>query len=128
MRLFIDGTEYDGDASVSEKRIEVSITADISSAFEWNKEMTVEIGGVGYPVSKIVMLIQSNSLLQVAWERISNFVVLEEQFEEAQLKLQESYSRLDLIRTAIGNLDGIPTLSKLVSFLSAIKEIIHYDE
>ena len=51
-----------------------------------------------------------------------------EELQEAQNEIQARDSILTNIKDAITALgDGIPTLSKLIAFLNAVKESIHYD-
>lgn len=129
MILKINGTEYEGEARVTEKTVDVMITAKMSDAFAWDAPIAVTVNGVEYSVNGLQMLTQNGDRIQVAWHRESDAENLERQLTEAQTELTESNSRLDAIREAIKDLGtGIPTLTKLTAFLSAVKEAIHYDD
>ena len=135
MTIIIDEKEYSGEAVATPNRLNILINEDIETAFGWNKEMTVNVGGIEYTVKALAMIIKNDSLLQVEWEKESDIAALEkqlhekqEELEETETKLSDRLAELGNIRSAIAELGaGVPTLSKLISFLNAVKEAIHYD-
>lgn len=135
MIIIIEGKQYQGEALIRENKLYVTIEEDISTAFAWNKEMTITADGIEYTALSINSLVQNVNLLRIEWNIDSEIAVLERQLEKAQEDLSEARDALsvlngeiDNIRQAIINLGtGVPTLSKLMAFLNAVKEAIHYD-
>ena len=69
-----------------------------------------------------------DGVLQVTWMFDSVEKQLEQQLAKKEAELETAKNEMLAIKTAIKNLGtGIPTLTKLTSFLSAVKEAIHYD-
>ena len=134
-KIIINGEEYSGEVAVLPNKLNIVIPAEMSNAFEWDKEMTVVADGIEYSVIRLTMLILNGEYLQVEWDRVTEISVLEEQLErkqaeldEAETDLTEKNSRLSAVRDAITALGtGVPTLTKLLNFLTAVKEAIHYD-
>ena len=129
MNITIEGNKYVGEAFAQDRELSIMIEADISDAFAWNKEMIVDVDGAEYSVLGITTLVQTGIMLNVHWTIESEAVALEKQVEKLNKELAEDQSKFDAIREAIKNLgDGIPTLTKLIAFLNAVKEAIHYGD
>lgn len=129
MNITIEGNTYVGEAFAKDRELSVMIEADISDAFAWNKEMIVDVDGAEYSVLGITTLVQNGVMLNVHWSIESEAVALEKQVEKMNKELAEDKSRFDAIREAIKSLgDGIPAITKLLAFLNAVKEAIHYGD
>ena len=75
-----------------------------------------------------IYVAEDNGHLICTWGRQGDLEKVREELQEAQNEIQARDSILTNIKDAITALgDGIPTLSKLIAFLNAVKESIHYD-
>ena len=126
MNITIEGKTYAGEATAMEQKLAVLIEANISDGFSWDKQMTILAGNTEYTVSGLRMLAQTGVLLRVEWELDSDLAALEKQLEKAEKEIAERDSMLDRIRAAIEDLGTMPTLTKMLTFLAAVKEAIHY--
>ena len=136
MDIIIEEKTYKGEANVESNSLAVLIEAEMVDALGWDKTMAVNAGGIEYTVTAMRSLTRYPlDRIRVEWDMESEISALEkqlakkeEELEEAQTEIAEDKSRFDAIREAIKNLgDGIPTLTKLIAFLNAVKEAIHYD-
>ena len=128
MNITIDGKTYTGEANAQERKLAILVEEDISTGFGWNKAMTITAGGTEYSVSSLLLLAQTGVLLRAEWEMDSDLAALEKQLEKAEQEIAERDSIISRIREAIKDLgSGIPTLTKLTAFLTAVKEAIHYE-
>lgn len=128
MNITIDGKTYAGEATAQEQKLAVLVEENIATGFGWNKAMTVTAGGTEYSVSALLLLAQTGVLLRAEWELDSDLAALEKQLEKAEQEIAERDSIISRIRQAIKDLGTLPTLTKLMAFLSAVKEAIHYDD
>ena len=128
MNITIDGKTYAGEATAQERKLAVLVEEDITTGFGWNKAMTVTAGGTEYSVSALLLLAQTGVLLRAEWEMDSDLAALEKQLAKAEQEIAERDSMLGRIRTAISDLGTVPTLTKLMAFLSTVKEAIHYGD
>ena len=77
---------------------------------------------------KSLYVSEDNSHLICTWGRQADLEKVREELEEAQNEIRQRDSILQRIRDAIADLGtGIPTLTKLTAFLTAVKEAIHYE-
>ena len=116
MNVIIDGKTYQGSGGMTDNRISVIILADISDAFVWDKPMTVKVDNEEYNVSSLRSIGRYDEQIRVEWEG-------ETEATRLQRELTESNTALERIREALSALgSGVPTLSKLTDFLSAVRE------
>ena len=125
--VVIDGKEYQGSGAVTANRLSVVIRADMQESFAWNKEMTVIVDNEEHDVLSLRSISRYDDQIRVEWECETEATRLEKKLEQKEEELAESSNMLNGIRDAIEALGtGIPTLSKLKTFLDAVKEAIHY--
>ena len=89
---------------------------------------TFTIHGSDFPTVGVQMLSQDNGNVTAIYTRPNEVAALQAELTAKEAELAESKSALENIRQAIADLGtGIPTLTKLTAFLSAVKEAIHYE-
>lgn len=137
MDIIIEEKTYKGEASVESNSLAVLIEAEMSEALGWDKTMVVNADGIEYTVTEMRSLTRYPlSRIRVEWDMESEVSALEkqlakkeEELKEAQAEIAEDESRFAAIREAIKSLgEGVPTLTKLIAFLNAVKEAIHYGD
>lgn len=126
MLITIDGKNYNGSLSVIDGNLSVMILADISDAFAWDKALTITADGTEHNVSSLVGIGRYDEQIRVEWELESETADLERQLTKAKAELNISNEKISRVKDAIAALgEGIPTLSKLREFLTAVKEAIN---
>ena len=116
MNVIIDGKTYKGSGGMTDNRFSVIIVAEISDAFAWDKEMTVTVDNEEYNVSSLRSIGRYDEQIRVEWE-------CETEAARLERELSKSNTALERIREALSALgSGVPTLSKLTDFLSAVRE------
>ena len=89
---------------------------------------TFTIHDVDYPTVDVRMLSVDNGNVTAIFSRPNEVAALQAELAEKDAELAQSKTALESIRQAIKDLGtGVPTLTKLTAFLSAVKEAIHYE-
>ena len=126
----INGKEYEAIMMTSKDTITVDFAdltvlecAEIGDNPQFDGTSISDAGAI-----KSMYIADDNGHLICTWTRRSDVEELRQELQEAENQIQERDSVLQRIRDAITDLGtGIPTLTKLTTFLSAVKEAIHYE-
>lgn len=129
MTILIDGNEVEvSNAAILNDVIQVIKDMTIQEALAY-EESTFEIEEITSRASGILSLSKSQrGELSVFYSRYSEVEELREELSETQEELSTARGEISTIAQAIRDLGtGVPTLSKLMTFLDAVKAAIHYE-
>lgn len=127
MDAVINGTTYTMKNGIytDVEKVWVRIDTDFETAASFGDEPTLTVMFNGTPIKFNVVQMKSITAYddgtEITWLKESPETVMRKELAEAN-------SELDGIRSALKALGtGIPTLSKLTAFLTAVKEAIRYE-
>lgn len=127
MTVTINGKDYEARNSVYDdvEKVWFDLPITLEDAVSFGDTPEITLFGKTIEVDSIRSIERTESAVRVAWYLPSLEHRLERQLEETKAALNVSTEKISRVKDAIAALgEGIPTLSKLREFLTAVKEAI----
>lgn len=128
MTVTINGKNYETRNSVygDVEKVWFDLPITLEDAVSFGDTPEITLFGKAIEVDSIRSIERTESAVRVAWYLPSLEHRLERQLEETKSALNISNGKISRVKDAIAALgEGIPTLSKLREFLTAVKEAIN---
>ena len=118
----IDGVDVNvSEVFTFQDSVEIIADVSFSEALQYEGK-TFTVGGKNYPTTAMQSLNKNGFNLTVA------MYTRRSEADDLREEIAEKDGIIDRIRSSISDLgSGVPTLSKLKTFLEAVKEAIHYE-
>ena len=130
MTIQISGNDYEAEyATIENGKASVFVNGITAvDALAWGNSVALAVDGAEYKTTELLIVQKSDSGCAILWAvEVSDTSRLESELAEANATIAEQNSKLSAIRTALDDLGDGVTLTKLKTFLAAVKQAVNYE-